>query len=63
MKKKSVDYRIHVRTTPEAGRMLEILHAEGIYGRTIGEVAERLVCRELERIFGAGQIKVGPDKP
>ena len=62
MKKKSVDYRIRVRTTPEAGRMLEILHEQGIYGRTIGEVAERLMCRELQRIFGTGQIKESPDK-
>ena len=47
---------IAVRITPQAEAMLRRLLHHGIYGRSMADIAERLICRELERIFGRESI-------
>lgn len=50
-------YRIRITTTEQVGRMLETLAAQGIYGRNVCDVAERLMCRELERLVTKPKVK------
>lgn len=38
---------ITITTTPGAMAMIEHLHSTGLYGRTVEETAERLVCRAI----------------
>jgi hypothetical protein len=47
---------LNLRVSIQAGNMLRRLLNQGIYGRDLEEVAERLICRELERIFGRESI-------
>lgn len=46
--------------------MLDQLLASGLYGDTLDECIDRLVCQELVRLIGAGFIHVdrpAPDEP
>jgi hypothetical protein len=62
MKRK--DYRIRIHTSPQVGKLLEQLAGQGIYGRSVADVAERLMCRQLEQLLSAQRSlpKEGTDR-
>jgi len=40
---------LRIRMTAPVERLLKRLHRTGLYGNTVEEVGERLMCRELAR--------------
>lgn len=42
---------VAIRATVAMRRLMSVLVEDGIYGTTVEEVAERLVCRQLEEMF------------
>lgn len=44
--------RVRFAVTTQAEEMLRTLLAQGIYGSNLSEIAERLMYRQLETIFG-----------
>lgn len=51
--------RISVRISPKAKRLLKGLVDTGLYGRSLSEAAERLVCQALEAREIGEQGRIG----
>jgi hypothetical protein len=49
---------ITIQTTVGMRRRLSYLCELGIFGTTVEEVCERLVCRELQEMFLEGKLNV-----
>lgn len=52
--------RVTFTPHPKLLEMLEELTTYGLYGRTVAEVAERLVCRGIEQVVTIERVKLKP---
>lgn len=48
---------IEVRTSPAVRHHLRDLVATGLYGQTIEDAAEEIICAELRRLIAEGALK------
>jgi len=53
-RRKSKPMVVTIRLAPKAGEMIRALHESGLYGFTVKETVERIVCRELIQMIGDG---------
>lgn len=49
MKKKRKRKKLLLDVSPQVAKAIKTLHRTGLFGLSIEQVAERLICRELER--------------
>jgi hypothetical protein len=47
---------ITLSTTPQVRSLLEILVADGTYGKNVAEAAERLIAQKIRELRGEGSI-------
>jgi hypothetical protein len=51
---------IVIHANPEVHQYLQQLVDSGLYGTTVADAAERIVCVVLEDMLGAGRLKLVP---